>query len=220
MSYRDNSHGYKKAENIENEIIKHENPAQNEPEKISILEHQNEIKPPSSLDTQNQGNNQKGLNQAQGQNPNLNNLIENVQNNNGNLNTSGDLATKLNNFSEQLGEMKKDMSEMKKDMSEMKKDMSEMKGNISEMKKDMSEMKKDMSEMKGDISEMKGDISEMKEELKGINANITSVWTSAKSGMWKGFSLIVALLVLLLGAIIYQTTILNEIKNSRLVKSN
>ena len=192
MSYRDNSHGYKKAENIENEIIKHENPAQNEPEKISILEHQNEIKPPSSLDTQNQGNNQIGLNQAQGQNPNLNNLIENVQNNNGNLNTSGDLATKLNNFSEQLGEMKKDMSEMKKDM----------------------------SEMKGDISEMKGDISEMKEELKGINANITSVWTSAKSGMWKGFSLIVALLVLLLGAIIYQTTILNEIKNSRLVKSN
>ena len=206
MSYRDNSHGYKKAENIENEIIKHENPAQNEPEKISILEHQNEIKPPSSLDTQNQGNNQIGLNQAQGQNPNLNNLIENVQNNNGNLNTSGDLATKLNNFSEQLGEMKKDMSEMKKDMSEMK--------------GDISEMKKDMSEMKGNISEMKGDISEMKEELKGINANITSVWTSAKSGMWKGFSLIVALLVLLLAAIIYQTTILNEIKNSRLVKSN
>ena len=192
MSYKDNFSGYKKAENIENEIIKHENPAQNEPEKISILEHQNEIKPPSSLDTQNQGNNQKGLNQAQGQNPNLNNLIENVQNNNGNLNTSGDLATKLNNFSEQLGEMKKDMSEMKKDM----------------------------SEMKGDISEMKGDISEMKEELKGINANITSVWTSAKSGMWKGFSLIVALLVLLLAAIVYQTTILNEIKNSRLVKSN
>ena len=193
MSYKDNFSGYKKAENIENEIIKHENPAQNEPEKISILEHQNEIKPPSSLDTQNQGNNQIGLNQAQGQNPNLNNLIENVQNNNGNLNTSGDLATKLNNFSEQLGEMKKDMSEMKKDM---------------------SEMKGDISEMKGDISEMKGDISEMKEELKGINANITSVWTSAKSGMWKGFSLIVALLVLLLAAIVYQTTILNEIKNS------
>ena len=185
MSYKDNFSGYKKAENIENEIIKHENPAQNEPEKISILEHQNEIKPPSSLDTQNQGNNQKGLNQAQGQNPNLNNLIENVQNNNGNLNTSGDLATKLNNFSEQLGEMKKDMSEMKKDM-----------------------------------SEMKGDISEMKEQLKGMNANITSVWTSAKSEMWKGFSLIVALLILLLAAIVYQTTILNEIKNSRLVKSN
>ena len=193
MSYKDNFSGYKKAENIENEIIKHENPAQNEPEKISILEHQNEIKPPSSLDTQNQGNNQKGLNQAQGQNPNLNNLIENVQNNNGNLNTSGDLATKLNNFSEQLGEMKKDMSEMKKDM---------------------SEMKGDISEMKGDISEMKGDISEMKEELKGINANITSVWTSAKSGMCRGFSLIVALLILLLAAIVYQTTILNEIKNS------
>ena len=192
MSYKDNFSGYKKAENIENEIIKHENPAQNEPEKISILEHQNEIKPPSSLDTQNQGNNQIGLNQAQGQNPNLNNLIENVQNNNGNLNTSGDLATKLNNFSEQLGEMKKDMSEMKKDI----------------------------SEMKGDISEIKGDISEMKEELKGINANITSVWTSAKSLMWKGFSLIVALLILLLAAIVYQTTILNEIKNSRLVKSN
>ena len=186
MSYKDNFSGYKKAENIENEIIKHENPAQNEPEKISILEHQNEIKPPSSLDTQNQGNNQKGFNQAQGQNPNLNNLIENVQNNNGNLNTSGDLATKLNNFSEQLGEMKKDISEMKKDI----------------------------SEMKGDISEMKGDISEMKEELKGINANITSVWTSAKSLMWKGFSLIVALLILLLAAIVYQTTILNEIKNS------
>ena len=200
MSYKDNFSGYKKAENIENEIIKHENPAQNEPEKISILEHQNEIKPPSSLDTQNQGNNQKGLNQAQGQNPNLNNLIENVQNNNGNLNTSGDLATKLNNFSEQLGEMKKDMSEMKKDMSEMK--------------GDISEMKKDMSEMKGDISEIKGDISEMKEELKGINANITLVWTSAKSEMWKGFSLIVALLILLLAAIVYQTTILNEIKNS------
>ena len=179
MSYKDNFSGYKKAENIENEIIKHENPAQNEPEKISILEHQNEIKPPSSLDTQNQGNNQIGLNQAQGQNPNLNNLIENVQNNNGNLNTSGDLATKLNNFSEQLGEMKKDMSEMKKDM-----------------------------------SEMKGDISEIKEQLKGMNANITSVWTSAKSEMWKGFSLIVALLVLLLAAIVYQTTILNEIKNS------
>ena len=186
MSYKDNFSGYKKAENIENEIIKHENPAQNEPEKISILEHQNEIKPPSSLDTKNQGNNQIGLNQAQGQNPNLNNLIENVQNNNGNLNTSGDLATKLDNFSEQLGEMKKDISEMKKDM----------------------------SEMKGDISEIKGDISEMKEELKGINANITSVWTSAKSEMWKGFSLIVALLILLLAAIVYQTTILNEIKNS------
>ena len=58
--------------NIVNEIVKYEDPAQNEPENISVIEHQNEIKPPSSLNTQNQGNNQIGLNQAQSQNNNGN----------------------------------------------------------------------------------------------------------------------------------------------------
>ena len=61
--------------NIVNKIVKYEDPAQNEPENISIKEHQNEIKPPSSLNTQNQGNNQIGLNQAQSQNNNGNKTL-------------------------------------------------------------------------------------------------------------------------------------------------
>ena len=122
MSNNGNSSSTNGIKNIINEIVKNENPAENEIGNVSIQGSNNEIKAPSSLNDNNQGNNQEVHNQAPVQNQNIqNNNIENIVNNNKkNPSLEVDYGEKIDNMNKKMDKMGSDISKIKEDITGIK----------------------------------------------------------------------------------------------------
>ena len=111
MSSNDNSSSIKGIKNIINEIVKNENPVENEIGNTSIQESNKEIKASSSLNDNNQSNNKEVNNQDQNI---ANNNVENVNNHNM-------LNKKISvNYVEKIDNMKRKMDTMGKNISDIK----------------------------------------------------------------------------------------------------
>ena len=115
MSSNDNSSNIKGTKNIIDEIVKNENPSENEIGNTSIQESNKEIKAPSSLSNNNQSNNQEVNNQDQGQDQNIpNNNMENVNNHNMlNQKIRVDYVEKIDNINRKMDTMGKNIADIK-----------------------------------------------------------------------------------------------------------
>ena len=125
MSNNGNSSSTNGIKNIINEIVKNENPAENEIGNVSIQGSNNEIKAPSSLNDNNQGNNQEVHNQAPVQNQNIQN---NNKKNNGNHNKEKQSISVA--YGEKIDNMNKKMDKMGSDISKIKEDITGIKTGI------------------------------------------------------------------------------------------
>ena len=132
MSNNGNSSSTNGIKNIINEIVKNENPAENEIGNVSIHGSNNEIKAPSSLNGNNQGNNQEVHNQAPVQNHNIQN---NNKKNNGNHNKEKQSIRvanreKIDKMIEKMDKMGRDKSKIKEDITDIKTGINTMNANI------------------------------------------------------------------------------------------
>ena len=126
MSNSGNSSSNKGIKNIINEILKNENPAENEIGDVTIHESIKEIQAPSSLNDNNQGNNQEVHNQDQEQDLTIiqnNNIENNGNHNNGNQSISVDYGEKIDDMNKKMDKMGIDISDIKTGINSMNENM-------------------------------------------------------------------------------------------------